>query len=208
MKIVQTSIDQVPMMIGDLLACHGDTGICRAIIETTHSPVSHVATICETQPKPLAIEAHEPAVSCDDLHALLNTPFDRVIWLLPLSPEARSQFNLLAFASGCRKMVNTQYDIPQAIGAGILDWLGDPEWLRKWLKTQPDVSRVFCSELIVYLYQQAGIWPMDINASMQTPGDVIRYGCAHGIFADTIYQLKGDSPLNILKFIQKPTGER
>jgi len=62
----------------------------------------------------------------------------------------------------------TEYDTVQAIGAGIDYFVPDNhECYRK----------LFCSELVSQALQLAGVIPEDINASEQTPADVVNYPC-------------------------------
>jgi|GEM_PF-3355119 len=195
MNVVSVPLDQAPMDIGDMAAFHGNTLICRTIIEITGWPQSHLATITEVKPRPLILEAHQPRSSVDDLAAAVGANYDTTVWIFHLSSEARAKFDQLAFFSWCRTAVNRPYDLNQAIAAGVLDWL-----LRKLpadvVKVLPglikqDVRSLYCSELVAAGYQAAGIIPKSVNVSRQTPGDMVALGLRLGIFDDTVHQVKG-----------------
>tara|TARA_R110002096_G_scaffold137381_1_gene290692 strand:- start:148 stop:678 length:531 start_codon:yes stop_codon:yes gene_type:complete len=62
----------------------------------------------------------------------------------------------------------TEYDTAQAIGAGIDYFV--PE-------NHECLNKLFCSELVSHALQLAGVVPDEINASEETPADVIKYPC-------------------------------
>lgn len=65
----------------------------------------------------------------------------------------------------------TPYDYVQALGAGID--AGD----RLGLENTPDESAFFCSELVVCALQKVGVVSDRLNASEQTPADVMTLPC-------------------------------
>lgn len=63
------------------------------------------------------------------------------------------------------------YDFVQAIGAGF-------DLLDRWgIENQADDSALFCSELVIRALQIAAVVPSEINASEQTPLNVMQLPC-------------------------------
>jgi hypothetical protein len=190
MQVIQADLSDISaqLQIGDVVAFHGDTPVCKVIEDATKSAVSHVAIICEVSPNPLIIQAHFPKVTVDDMATEIATDIDTAIWILPLSAETRKSFDVDKFLSFIRKQIGKEYDFKQCYKAGLIKWLGD----KLPISDDEDFTKVFCSELVAGALESAGVIP-DLNASRQVPSDVV----AMPIYADAIYQVKGE-PLEIV----------
>ncbi len=77
------------------------------------------------------------------------------------------------------------YDAPGGIVAGLDRWENWPKWLRiltwpllGWTRSRrPDLSRLFCSELVGRALQVAGLVDSAVNVSEMTPADVVGLDC-------------------------------
>jgi hypothetical protein len=99
---------------------------------------------------------------------------------LPLSEKSRNKFNEVKFIRFMFTQKDKEYDISQAIKAGvyILDILTFD--LKGPTINQEDFGKLFCSELVAVGLKKAGVLPM-INASGVTPIELCRLN---------IYQVK------------------
>jgi hypothetical protein len=86
----------------------------------------------------------------------------------PLNPTALSAMQQWLLEVERRRI---PYDFVQAIGAGF-------DLFDRWgLENQADDSALFCSELVTRALQIAEVIPPEINASEQTPLNVMQLSC-------------------------------
>ena len=175
---------------GDLIAFGGNGFVSNLIKVATNCAVSHVGVVLQTvipvvrdKYKKVMIEVIESTslgkgfagVQTCRLSARLKQ-YDGNVWVLPLKPASRKKFDANKFFNFMLDQIGKAYDAPQAISSAI-DFLPD---------RQEDFSRLFCSELVTAGYEIAGVIE-PINASEQTPADVVRMP----IFDQPI-QIKGE----------------
>jgi hypothetical protein len=104
------------------------------------------------------------------------------VWWLPLSPTVRHRFDERAFFDFLYAQEGKPYDIGQAIQSG-LDAL-DAVPFSPTLASE-DLSKWFCSELVVAAYEAADVLP-SVNSSEVTPIDL----CSFAIYAEGYTQIK------------------
>jgi hypothetical protein len=170
---------------GDVIAFGGVGFISSSIKVVTDSPVSHVGIISSCsilQDVSLIQIAESTSIGKGFAGVKINRMSDHIrdydgdIWWLPLSQEVRLSINVIDLIGFLISQVGVPYDVPQAIGSA-LDFIPD---------NREDLDRLFCSEYITAALEHVGVLK-DINASEQTPKDVIKFG----IYRD-VYQLKGE----------------
>ena len=157
------------MKPGDVIA-FGGKGVLSSLIQTvTHSPVSHVSIIMQTEISNgvfvnQIIESNgkkggNTGVQVSRMSERLEG-YDGNIWWLPVFVN----FDRKKFVGFCLNQVGKKYDAPQAIGSAI-DFLPDQ---------QEDLDKLYCSELVAAALENAGILE-NINASEMTPADVVNF---------------------------------
>lgn len=113
--------------------------------------------------------------------------YDGHIGWSPLKPEANpTQKRLAVDWLFSKHAAKTEYDTAQAVMSGI-----DPSkwnWFLRLLSTpfhrfayaKEDLEKLFCSELVTKALKEANILPDEVNASEQTPEDVLNFHCYRG----------------------------
>ncbi len=208
MKGIQISYDKVRerMRPGDVIAFGGKGHSSDIIKFATFSDVSHVAVILQT--KVLndktgrffneIIESTTMNGAAGVRTARLSdclSIYEGEIWWLPLNERIRTRFDEKEFYNFLFQQKGREYDLPQAVKAGIdlLDRLpfsgGGPSLNRE------DFSKFFCSELVAAAFERAGVTG-PVNASEVTPIDLCRWR----IYQSSYYQLKGDPSKKISRF--------
>jgi len=178
------------MKTGDLIAFSGNAGFSNVIKWATRSPYSHVGMVIESDlgsgfgDSILVIEStlqttvldanNKQAIKGIQLHWLSKRVelYDGAVhWLnlnTPMAPEKQAEMEAWLRETHNKKV---PYDYLQIYDAAI-DWFDE-----LGLTNQPDFSRIFCSELVAKALQIAGVIDPNINASEQTPDDVVKFIC-------------------------------
>lgn len=179
------------MACGDVIAFAGKGRVSRLIQWKTQSVYSHVGMVLDadmqggvgkavlmvesTALRTLPDMASGKFVKGVQMHFLSHRlgAYDGQAWWLPLKEKLpiHAAYNMQKWL---RTMHHHQvrYDTLQAMGAGcdLFDWMPG-------LQMEPDFSSLFCSELVCKALQIAGVVEDELNASEQTPADVVGYGC-------------------------------
>ncbi len=175
---------------GDVIAFSSADFPASVIKRATNSPYVHLAIVVTTdeaghgQDSVLIAESHVsirfPSVGTGKrtLGAQLQWLGQRLaacpgpIWWAALK-EPLPATGLATMQTWLREIEQdgVPYDLPQALGAGwdCLDQFG--------CENQPDFSALFCSELVARALQIAGVVDEAMNASEQTPADVMQFPC-------------------------------
>jgi hypothetical protein len=210
MNAIQISYEEARsrMRPGDVIAFGGKGNSSDIIKFVTLSDVSHVAVILQT--KALhdktgrffneIIESTTingaAGVRTTRLSDSLSI-YDGEIWWLPLDERIRKErFDETAFYNFLFQQKGKEYDLPQAVKAGI-DLLDRLPFSGKDGATlnREDFSKFFCSELAAAAFELAGVTG-PVNASEVTPIDLCRWR----IYQGSYYQLKGDPQKKISRF--------
>ncbi|MBD3883183.1 hypothetical protein IFO70_15565 [Phormidium tenue FACHB-886] len=98
--------------------------------------------------------------------------YDGKLWWSPLKTPLSAEA-ITAMQTWLRHMEAQQipYDFTQAIEVGVA------AFTHTTLKHLADYSALFCSELVTVALQLAGVLDQEINASAQTPADVMQFPC-------------------------------
>lgn len=173
---------------GDVIAFSGKGFISNTIKAVTGSPVTHIGMILSSNIIE-NISFVQIAESTSIGNGFKGVQFNRLsdhiarydgdMWWLPLKDELRANMNVIDLISFIFAQKGKKYDTPQAIGSA-LDFIPD---------NREDLDKLFCSELVTAALEHVGILK-DINASEQTPADVVGFDIYSGI-----YNLKGDENL-------------
>jgi len=170
---------------GDVLAFGGDGVISAAIRLATKSNVSHVGCVhyCSASPEDphrvMVIEVTSLNGQAVVQHNALSfhvAHYPGRIWLLQLRADVRARMNIERYQAWGAAQLGKTYDFDQAIGSAI-DVL--PEM-------REDFAKLFCSELVAAMLEEAGAIG-EINASEQTPSDVVRFP-----IYERVIQLRGE----------------
>lgn len=186
------------MRAGDVIAFSGKGDFSEIIKWATRSDVSHVGVILQSKllidDKPQAgffnqiIESTSlngfSGVSISRLSDRLVN-YDGEIWWLPISDTIRDKMNLTTFYNFLLHQEHKQYDLPQAVKAGI-DLFDKKILLDKLTRNIEDFSRFFCSELVAAGLEECGAI-QHINSSEVTPIDL----CMFSIYQSNYYQIQG-----------------
>lgn len=157
------------MKPGDVIA-YGGKGLLSSVIQNvTHSPVSHVGIIMQTEVSNdtfvnQIIESNGKKKGNTGVQVWRMSErveeYDGNIWWLPMFIN----FDRKKFVGFCLNQVGKKYDVRQAFGSA-LDAFPDQK---------EDLSKLFCSELVAAALESAGVLK-NINASKMTPADVIGF---------------------------------
>lgn len=169
---------------GDVI-CFGGKGIISDIIKKiTNSPVSHIGMILSTNIIE-NIDFIQIAESTSINDGFAGVQFNRLsdhirdyegdIWWMPLKDNIRQKLDVIEIMVFLISQRGKEYDAPQAI-LSALDILPD---------TKEDLDKLFCSEYVTAAFEHVNLLK-DINASEQTPGDVVNFD----LYGD-VCQLKG-----------------
>lgn len=178
------------MKTGDVIAFSGKGRISGIIKRATRSAYSHVGLVVNSTMS----DGFGQSVLLVESTTLGNLPdiisgkvirgvqmqwlsqriaaYPGKVWWVPLRqsiPEEKS----VAMLRWIRSIHARQapYDTIQAIGSA-LDW-----WDRLGFTNKRDSYALFCSELVAYAWQVAGIIPETINPSECTPQDIMQFSC-------------------------------
>lgn len=188
------------MRPGDIIAFGGNCLFSRWTKFTTGASVTHVAVILQTN----LHDKHrgryfnhimEATIYNGKQGVMKNRLSERLhqyngdMWWLPLSDEARLQFNQKHddFFHFMREQHGKPYDIFQLFGS-VVDTFDDHRILKSISYNEANFSRWFCSELVAEGLKTAGVIA-GVNASEVTPIDVCRFS----IFQQRYVQVKGAS---------------
>ena len=178
------------MKTGDVIAFSGNKGAAHFIKWASNSQYNHVALVLETDlgggfGKSVLVIESTPVLEPRDAEGRKAIKGVQINWLSrdldlyngkvwwvplkqPLAPD-----KLVEMQSWLRQTYNERkpFDTVQALGSGfdLLDRLG--------LVNPPDLSRLFCSELVTKALQIAGVVDPSLDPSEQTPGDVVKFPC-------------------------------
>lgn len=204
MALFRVDYDEIRNKIrpGDVIAFSGKSNFSEIIKVFTRSAVSHVGIVLQAEilgAPGLNRDGHmnqviesatingKSAVTISRLRDRVNT-YGGEMWWLPLGVEARAKVDakLDVFYSWCLSQEGKQYDVNQALKAGLdaLDRLLGPASLTM---NKEDFTKFFCSELVAAALEETGALPR-INASEVTPIDL----CSFTIFAPDYSQIRGD----------------
>lgn len=192
---------------GDVIAFSGKNHYSSIIKWATRSAVSHVGIVFET--KVCFDESAMPGKIVDIMEAttMQRNPdtgvcttgvqrnrmssklkyYDGEVWWLPLSKDARANFNFKKMANFLMHSEGKEYDSPPEVIRAAIDTLDESHSFNSCTYNDEDFSAFFCSELVAAALEAAGVIS-NINASEVTPTDLCRFD----IFADDYYQLKGE----------------
>lgn len=157
---------------GDVVAFAGRAGISRLIQVVTRSPISHVALVSHleagSERRVVLIEVTslggDPHVQLVPLSQHVER-YDGAVYWLPLALDVRAHTDAAKLRVWALAQLGRPYDYMQAVGSALDDLPLVPDM-------REDFARWFCSELVCAGLELAGsIGP--INASTQTPGDVV-----------------------------------
>ncbi|MBO9997441.1 MAG: hypothetical protein J7641_00290 [Cyanobacteria bacterium SID2] len=178
------------MKTGDIIAFSGNTGFSQIIKWGTGSAYSHVGMILKLGlsggfgDSVMVVESttetrHQDASPTELIKGVQMNwlskrmlMYDGAVWWVPLkhplAPEKQT-----AVEAWLRDTHNqrVRYDMIQVMGAGLdmFDRVG--------LGNSEDISQLFCSELATKALKLGGVVASDINASEQTPADVVNFRC-------------------------------
>jgi len=170
------------MRVGDVIAFSGNSVFSKLIKSVTHSDISHVGTILSSsfvQGISLVQVIESTSIRKGKAGVVFNRmskhlrEYDGEIFWLPLKEVMRKQFDVGRFVNFLFAQQGKKYDMPQALGS-VIDFIPD---------NREDLDKLFCSELVTAGFEISGL-VSDINASEQTPKDVIEFD-----LYDNIYQL-------------------
>ncbi len=107
--------------------------------------------------------------------------YDGKLWWASLKTPLTAE-GIATMQTWLRKMEAQQipYDFTQAIEVGVA------AFTRTQRDHLTDYSALFCSELVAVSLQLAGALDSEINASAQTPADVMQFPCLHPPIAISI----------------------
>lgn len=181
------------MKPGDVIAFSSDMGFSRVIKAATKSIFSHVGIILQVYPDTDLANSVRMVESTTEVNHL-DTDNEKFIkgvqqhwlserlylyqgqaWLVPLRNSLEAE-GLQRMQSWLRQIHKTQvpYDKVQAIAAGVFNI--EFSVFQK-LKYESDFRYLFCSELVTRALQLAGCVGQYIEASRQTPRNVVEFEC-------------------------------
>ena len=113
------------------------------------------------------------------------TTYDGKLWWAPLKAPLTAE-GIAMMQTWLRRMEAEQipYDFPQAIEVGVA------AFTRTQREHLTDFSALFCSELVTVALQLAGALDQKVNASAQTPADVMQFPCLQQPIAIAIEALE------------------
>jgi len=172
---------------GDVIAFGGSGHFSQLIKRVLSYPVSHVGVVYElgedVERRVMVIEStslyDQKGVQLNALSRHVEN-YDGELWWLPLSRDTRLRMDFERFVDFGRAHLGKPYDFRQAVGAAIDVKIGFPFWReqRELFEQDEDYSAFFCSEYVAAAYEYAHAIP-PVNASEQTPADVIRWNLYH-----------------------------
>lgn len=178
------------MKTGDVIGFSGNTGFSSIIKWATGSIYSHVGMVHNTRlsggfgDSVLLIESTTESIGVDatnnqlikgvQLHWLSKRllMYDGSVWWAPLK-QPLPQEGMEEMQAWLRQTNNQQvrYDRTQVMGAGL------DLFERFKVENRESFSTLFCSELVTKALKIAGVVDSNLNASEQTPQDVMSFEC-------------------------------
>jgi hypothetical protein len=190
---------QNQLKVGDVLAFGGTDLPSDMVKLATRSCFVHVAIVFSTEPPTASQKLEENTPQADSIlimesHVDVSLPsvgtgkctlgvqmqwlsqrletYDGNLWWAPLKFPLTAE-GISAMQTWLRRMEAQQipYDFTQAIEVGVA------AFTRTQREHLTDYSALFCSELVTVSLQLAGALDSEINASAQTPADVMKFSC-------------------------------
>lgn len=174
----QQNYDEIrnTLKTGDVIAFGGSSALSIAIKAVTACKVSHVGIILNTQvrsSKEMSIVNVIESTSLGEGFAgvQINRLSTRVytytgnIWVLPLAASSRLEFEEDKYTEFMLAQRGKAYDAPQALFSALDGLFPD---------SREDFTKLFCSELVTAGLEAAKVLG-NVNASEQTPADVVRF---------------------------------
>jgi hypothetical protein len=178
------------MKSGDVIAFAGNGNFSKLIKWATRSNYSHIGMVLEldlgggfgksmllvesTLLTDLANFDNKPAIRGVQMQWLSKRlqMYNGEAWWIPLK-QPLPEYNLRKMQAWLRQTYNkhTPYDETQIMGVAI-EIFADFK-----LENKEDFSRLFCSELVTKALKVAGVVSESVNASEQTPQDVVNFYC-------------------------------
>lgn len=170
------------MKTGDVISFNGKGWFSWLIKWKTRSDISHVGIVYRTKGDRVIIMESTSLNNIADcktgefikgvqqqyLSDRIDTYKGKIYWR-PLNVEIKkTKQNKMSSWLKDKHGKHTPYDTLQALGSGADILL--PE-------NDEDFKKLFCSELVCKALQLADVVGEELNASEQTPADVIKYGC-------------------------------
>jgi hypothetical protein len=179
------------MKSGDVIAFSGNGNFSKLIKWATRSNYSHVGIVLKldlgggfgkslllvesTLLTDLANYDNKPAIRGVQMQWLSKRlqMYNGDAWWIPLK-QSLPEYNLRKMQAWLRQTYNKQtpYDETQIMGVAI-DVLAD----FKLVENKEDFSQIFCSELVTKALKVASVVSESVNASEQTPQDVVNFPC-------------------------------
>jgi len=191
------------MRVGDVIACGGHGLLSQLIKTTSRSPVSHacmVSSEAQGGSGPLVLEATrsdgdlagKQGVGEDPLEHFLQEYDGDVWWLrLKVGQERRPpEFEREAFDRFVDQVIGTPFDDIDGALSVVRDVFDNMLQITD-RSLFPDTDRFFCSELVVYALQVAGVVDPNIDSSIMSPKDL----CGFSIYGSPAVALKDDAKL-------------
>ena len=156
---------------GDVIAFSGGGFVSRLIKFVTRSHVSHVGVVKFSDAESGRIDLVESTTLSNDrlsgvrtrrLSEVVAAYKGSVVWL-KLKADARRKFDAERFFNYVLSQEGRPYDYFQAIMSGLR------------IPTPELDAHQFCSELIAFAFQEAGILDKWVNASETTPAELCRF---------------------------------
>ena len=190
---------QSQLKVGDVLAFGGADLPSDVVKLATRSCFVHVAIVFSTDLPTASQKLDETAPQIDSIlimesHVDASLPsvgtgkctlgvqmqwlsqrlktYDGKLWWAPLKTPLTAE-GIVAMQTWLRRMEAQQipYDFTQAIEVGVA------AFTRTQREHLTDYSALFCSELVTVSLQLAGALDSEINASAQTPANVMEFSC-------------------------------
>ncbi len=194
------------MRVGDVIACGGHGLLSRLIMTSSGSPVSHacmVSSEAEGDRGPLVLEATrsdgdlagKQGVGEDPLAHFLQE-YEGDVWWLPLAVGPQRippTFERAAFDRFVDQVIGTPFDDVDGALSVVRDVFDNMLQITD-RSLFPDTDRFFCSELVVYALQVAGVVDPNIDSSITSPKDL----CGFSIYGGPAVPLKGNAALDLV----------
>lgn len=180
MTIVDYQLLRSQMRAGDVIAFSGKGGFSRLIKWRLGGNVSHVGCVLHrvggSHTRVELIESTSlygpPRVQSVALSWHVDHYNGEMYWL-PLTQVVRQRFDELAYIEAATQILGRPYDFSQAVLSSLPNWMLT---VLSWVGYHEDVTRLFCSEAVAYLFEAAGILPKDENASGYNPREICELG--------------------------------
>ena len=197
MKIMPYQTARPLMKAGDVIAFSGKGHFSELIKFATMSVVSHVGTILKTQiSDSVHINQIIESATIDGVAGVHISRFsdrlletDVAIWWLPLRNDLAFDPDKFYSFLFDKAQTKAQYDLPQALRAGLDIFDSLPLGISRASYNQEDLTKFFCSELVAAGLEKSGAIP-NINCSEVTPIDLCRWN----IYQEDYYLIEESIP--------------